>query len=88
MHKHESSDTTLPPDGPLGQPSFYDPAVRPATRSRRARNARDDAWIRAFVQQGAVAHIATRLGAPRPVSTAPWPSVSRDAGATSSQKGV
>ncbi len=61
MHEHESSDTTLPPDSALGQPSFYDPAVHPATRTRRAHNARDDVWIRAFVQQGSVAHIATHL---------------------------
>ena len=60
MYEHESSDTTPPPDGPIRPPSFYDPAVHPVTRIRHTRHARDDAWIRAFVQQGVVAHIATR----------------------------
>lgn len=44
----------------LGQNSYYDPVLNPPTRPRRPGNAKDDAWIRAFLHLGLVAHIGTR----------------------------
>ncbi len=39
---------------------YYDPQRHPPSRQRRPANRRDDAWIRALLQRGEVAHIATR----------------------------
>ncbi|WP_424949489.1 pyridoxamine 5'-phosphate oxidase family protein [Deinococcus sp.] len=40
--------------------SYYDPALRPPTISRRPGNRRDDAWIRALLTRLQVCRIATR----------------------------
>lgn len=39
---------------------FYDPTNRPPSRQRRPANKRDDAWIKALLQRGEIAHLATR----------------------------
>lgn len=40
--------------------NHHDPAVNPPSRQRRPQNRRDDAWIRAFLANAPVAHVATR----------------------------
>ena len=60
MSDHEPSASPSTPGRSLGQNPFYDPTVNPPTRPRRPRNAKDDGWIRTFLHQGLVAHIATR----------------------------
>lgn len=39
---------------------YYDPQRHPPSRQRRPANRRDDAWIRALLQRGEIAHVATR----------------------------
>jgi len=40
--------------------AYYDPHNHPPSRQRRPANRRDDAWIRALLHRGEIAHIATR----------------------------
>ncbi len=39
---------------------YYDPQRNPPSRQRRPANRRDDAWIKALLHRGEIAHIATR----------------------------
>ncbi|MBP7690918.1 MAG: pyridoxamine 5'-phosphate oxidase family protein [Anaerolineales bacterium] len=43
-------------------PKNYDPAVTPPNAQRRPKNARDDAWVRAFLERAEIGHVATGWG--------------------------
>lgn len=54
-------------------PKNYDLAVTPATAQRRPHNARDDAWVRAFLERAEIGHLATAWdGQPFQTPTTFW----------------